>query len=72
MFTGVAYLWKGRPKVAFHHSMPFGATASVAAWSSVGELILDIARELLMLPVFRYVDDYFAAERHALGMTSLM
>jgi hypothetical protein len=61
--AGVAYMLKGVPQIAFHHGMPFGATASVVAWSNIGELIQDIARNVLRIPVFRYVDDYFAAER---------
>ena len=61
--AAVAYLYHGEPWVAVHRSMPFGATASVVAWHKVGALLQDLARHLLHLPVFRYVDDYFAAER---------
>ena len=57
------YLHKGEPMVAFQHSMPFGATASVEAWEDVGSIIQDIARNLLHMPIYRYVDDYFCAER---------
>ena len=49
--------------VAVHHGMPFGATASVVAWHKLGALIQKIARVMLHAPIFRYVDDYFAAER---------
>lgn len=59
----VAYCYKGEVWIAMHEAMPFGATASVMAWDSVGALILEIARVKLHLPAFRYVDDYFAAER---------
>ena len=52
------YFWMAR-----HYGMPFGATASVVAWHRIGALLSEIARKLLHLPVFRYVDDYFAAER---------
>ena len=62
----MAYLLKGVPHIAFHHAMPFGATASVEAWDDIGELMQDIARNVLRIPVFRYVDDYFAAERKEL------
>ena len=51
--------------------MPFGATASVVAWHRVGDLLLEIARRLLHLPAFRYVDDYFAAERTGLAQHGL-
>ena len=49
--------------VAKHFAMPFGATASVVAWHRFGALVAELARRLLFLPVFRYVDDFFAAER---------
>jgi hypothetical protein len=62
--AAVAYLYHGEPWVAMHRTMPFGATASVVAWHKVGALLQDIARQLLHLPVFRYVDDYFASERY--------
>ncbi len=66
--AAVAYIFQGEPWIAVHQSVPFGATASVLAWHKVGALILDLARQLLHLPVFRYVDDYFAAERHVVSM----
>ena len=62
-FTGVAYLNGGSPQLAWHNAMPFGATSSVVAWHRIGELISTIARRILHLPVLRYVDDYFAADR---------
>jgi hypothetical protein len=62
--AGVAYLLEGEPWVAFHEGMPFGATGSVVAWHRIGALITSIARKLLHLPVFRYVDDWFAADRY--------
>ena len=65
-FTGVAYLNGGSPQLAWHNAMPFGATSSVVAWHRIGELIATIARRLLHLPVLRYVDDYFAADRYRL------
>ena len=61
--TGIAYMHKGKPVVAIHHGMPFGATASVVAWHNVGALLQKVARVMLLTPVYRYVDDYFAAER---------
>ena len=45
--------------------MPFGASSSVVAWHRIGDLLLCIARDILFLPVFRYVDDYFCAERYS-------
>ena len=35
----------------------------VLAWDDVGDLLAVIATRLLHLPLFRYVDDYFAADR---------
>ena len=56
-------MYRGVAMVSVHHAMPFGATASVVAWHKVGGLIQSIARRLLHIPVFRYVDDYFTPER---------
>ena len=61
--AAVAYMFQGEAWVALHDGMPFGATASVLAWDDVGDLLAMIATRLLHLPLFRYVDDYFAADR---------
>ena len=61
-------LLTGVPVVAIHNGLPFGATASVVAWHRVGEALARLARRVLMVPVLRYVDDYFGAERHARGL----
>ena len=62
--TGIAYLHRGVPLIAQHCGMPpFGATARVVAWHRIGELLAILARVLLHLPVYRYVDDYLACER---------
>lgn len=63
--AGTAYLHHGVPLVALHNGMPFGATASVVAWHRIGAFMATTAREVLHLPVYRYVDDYFAAERYS-------
>ena len=60
---GIAYLYKGKPMLAFHHGMPFGAASSGEAWDEVGSLIQEAAQKLLHMPLFRYVDDYFSCER---------
>ena len=62
--AAVVYMYHGEPWIALHNGMPFGATASVLAWHRVGALMAELARCLLHLPVYRYVDDYFAAERY--------
>ncbi len=61
--AGVTYLCGGVAWVALHNAMPFGATSSVYAWHRVGELLCTIARKVLHLPVYRYVDDFFAIGR---------
>ncbi len=61
--AGVAYYCGGVIWAAFHHAMPFGATSSVYAWHRVGALLCSIARKVLHLAVYRYVDDFFAVER---------
>ena len=64
--AAVAYMFQGEAWVALHNGMPFGATASVLAWDDVGDLLAMIATRLLHLPLFRYVDDYFAADRQVM------
>ena len=63
---------KGVPVVAIYNGLPFGATASVVAWHRVGESLARLASRLLMVPVLRYVDDYFGAERQACDTCSLV
>ena len=48
---------------SFHTAMPFGAVASVHAWEKIGALLQVAIRKLLMIPVFRYVDDFFSFDR---------
>lgn len=46
-----------------HLGMPFGAIASNHAWHRVGSFIRYIARKLFLVPVGRFVDDFFGASR---------
>ena len=48
--------------------MPFGAAASGLAWHKIGDLLCQLGRKLLGIPLFRYVDDYFAVDRQRLFM----
>ena len=57
----------GEDWVARHNAACFGATASVHAWNRIGALFGHIARRLLKIPILRYVDDYFTAERPAVA-----
>ena len=50
--------------VSQHLGCPFGAVASVHAWERVGAAICHIAQMFLMLPMLRYVDDYFCPDRY--------
>jgi len=61
--AGVTWNFKNEPWVATHIGMPFGAAASGIAWHKIGNLLLKIGRKLLGLPLWRYVDDYFAVDR---------
>ena len=61
----VAFLHNGDIKVAGHLAMPFGASSSVFAWDRVGAAIVRIARVLLKIPLLRWTDDLFTAERQA-------
>ena len=61
--AAVAFKWLGELVVAIHNSSPFGATSSVHAWEREGNLICNVARRLLKLGCFRYVDDFFGCER---------
>ena len=64
--AGVAYLLDGVAWCSFHYATPFGATSSVWAWHRIGAMLEYLARKLLHIPVLRYVDDYFSAERREL------
>ena len=65
LHVGLSHSFLCQVMVAQHFALPFGAVASVHAWERVGEAIARIARVILKLPVCRYVDDYFSAERYA-------
>ena len=62
-FAYVAFLVENRIVIAGHAAMPFGSIASVHHWDRVGSLLCAIARRVLKIPMLRYVDDFFAADR---------
>jgi len=64
-FLFFVFLAQGVAHVAGHLAMPFGAVASVHAWERVGALISHLVRRLLFIPMLRFVDDLFGAERAA-------
>jgi hypothetical protein len=59
----VAFQHKGERWLSRHNAMPFGSVASVHEWDRVGAFLRHLGRKLLMLPLARYVDDFFAADR---------
>ena len=61
--SGIAFLCGGQIWTSVHNACPFGAVASVHGWERVGALITHIARKVLKLGLFRYVDDFFGCER---------
>lgn len=63
--AGVAWVADGVTWMALHLAMPFGAASSVWAWHRIGALLCTVARRILHLPVYRYVDDYFSMDRCA-------
>ena len=63
--AAVTWLYKKEAWTTTHIGMPFGAAASGIAWHKIGHLLSMIGREMLGLPLFRYVDDYFAVDRRA-------
>ena len=61
----VALVIEGQVKVARHNSMMFGSRGSVVAWNRIGEFVRAIARKMLRVSCFRWVDDYFGVEPEA-------
>ena len=46
-----------------HFALPFGSVGSVYGWDRPGFMLRSFARRILKIPVLRYVDDYFGADR---------
>ena len=59
----VAFQHLGKRWLSKHNAMPFGSVASVHALDRVGAFFRHLGRTLLMLPLGRYVDDFFAVDR---------
>ena len=59
----VLVMCQGTVWTSRHTALPFGCVASVHAWHSIGGLLCHIGRKLLKLPLLRYVDDLFSADR---------
>ena len=63
--AAVAFVFDGVVYVSFHRASPFGAIASVHSWERIGALLCNIARKVLLMAVYRYVYDFFGAEKPA-------
>ena len=67
--AAIAFIFAGvvcqlcKAMVATHNACPFGAVSSVHTWERVGAMLSHFGRVLLMLPVYRYVDDFFAFDQ---------
>ena len=55
--------------VAQHLGMPFGTVSAVYAWHRMGHALLLIVMVLFKVPMGRYVDDYFGANREGVTCT---
>jgi hypothetical protein len=62
-FVWVAVMVDGVVWVSRHLAMPFGCMGSVHAWNRVGALLCHVGRVMLLIPLERYVDDLFSADR---------
>lgn len=62
-YATIAFKHEGMIMLLQHMAAPFGAASSVHHWERIGALICAIARRVLMLPLARYVDDFFSADR---------
>ena len=60
---GIAFKHDNEIWTSQHLATPFGSVGSVHAWHRVGEAISVIAREILRIPLLRYVDDFFSIDR---------
>ena len=61
---GIAFESDGNSVTSQHITAPFGSVASVHAWERIGAALAHLARNLIKIPVLRYVDDFFGPERH--------
>ena len=58
------------PTLWTHNVLMFGAVASVWAYNSFGDLLVAMARILMLIPVLHYVDDYGAVDIAPLARSS--
>lgn len=71
-YAAIVYKTDEGTFVSEHYTLPFGSVGSVYGWDRVGCLIRTLARRLLKIPVLRYVDDLFGADRFCLSVRLLL
>ena len=68
-FAFVVFEYLGKQWITGHTCMPFGSISAVLSWHRVGGAIRDIVEKLFLVPILRYVDDYFGIHRQKLQFT---
>ena len=68
----VVFLVNGIAMASRFDASMIGGIGALHAWDRVGALLKHVAKVILMVPIFRYVDDFFAVDhaasaRHALS-----
>ena len=58
-FCGVVFSHQGKLYVSYHKAASFGAMSSVQSWHRVASLLAAIMRQIFLVPVCRFVDDFF-------------
>ena len=58
-----AFMVSGVMMIANQNSAPFGAVGAMWAWHRIANLIMICCRQFMMLPLMKYVDDFFAINR---------
>ena len=56
------------PLLFQHQALPFGAAGSVWAFNRVADMIQYIARKILLIPLYHYVDDFGSVEPSPLAL----
>ena len=62
-YSHIVFKYEGVTFISERYRLPFGSVASVHGWDRIGSLLCALGRKLLKIPLSRYVDDFFAADR---------
>ena len=60
--AGFVFWFMGAAWTSTHYAAPFGFKGSVYAWERVSNALWAICTQILLLPLAKYVDDYYAVE----------